>query len=147
MILQHRLKQTRENSEILVIKDYGQLPPIQCYSGQLNQVFMQLLNNAIDSVSAQCMGEQGEIKIKTQLLSNNRISIKISDNGLGIPQEIQSKLFDPFFTTKPVGKGTGLGLFISHQIVVNKHGGNLYCNSKIGQGAEFVVEINTTTNC
>ena len=147
MILQHRLKQTRENSEILVIKDYGQLPPIQCYSGQLNQVFMQLLNNAIDSVSAQCMGEQGEIKIKTQLLSNNRISINISDNGLGIPQEIQSKLFDPFFTTKPVGKGTGLGLFISHQIVVNKHGGNLYCNSKIGQGAEFVVEINTTTNC
>ena len=147
MILQHRLKQTRENSEILVIKDYDQLPPIECYSGQLNQVFMQLLNNAIDSVSAQCMGEQGEIKIKTQLLSNNRISIKISDNGLGIPQEIQSKLFDPFFTTKPVGKGTGLGLFISHQIVVNKHGGNLYCNSQIGQGAEFVVEINTTTNC
>ncbi len=147
MILQHRLKPTRENQEILVIKDYGQLPPIQCYSGQLNQVFMQLLNNAIDSVSAQCMGEQGEIKIKTQLISNNRISIKISDNGLGIPQEIQSKLFDPFFTTKPVGKGTGLGLFISHQIVVNKHGGNLYCNSKIGQGAEFVVEINRTTNC
>ena len=147
MILQHRLKQTRENSEILVIKDYDQLPPIECYSGQLNQVFMQLLNNAIDSVSAQCMEEQGEIKIKTQLISNNRISIKISDNGLGIPQEIQSKLFDPFFTTKPVGKGTGLGLFISHQIVVNKHGGNLYCNSQIGQGAEFVVEINTTTNC
>lgn len=147
MILQHRLKPTRENPEILVIKDYGQLPAIQCYSGQLNQVFMQLLNNAIDSVSAQCMGEQGEIKIKTQIISNNRISIKISDNGLGIPKEIQSKLFDPFFTTKPVGKGTGLGLFISHQIVVNKHGGNLYCNSKIGQGAEFVVEINRTTNC
>lgn len=147
MILQHRLKPTRENPEILVIKDYGQLPAIQCYSGQLNQVFMQLLNNAIDSVSAQCMGEQGEIKIKTQLLSNNRISIKISDNGLGIPQEIQSKLFDPFFTTKPVGKGTGLGLFISHQIVVNQHGGNLYCKSQIGQGAEFVVEINRTTNC
>ncbi len=147
MIIQHRLKPTRENPEILVIKDYGQLPAIQCYSGQLNQVFMQLLNNAIDSVSAQCIEEQGEIKIKTQLLSNNRISIKISDNGLGIPQEIQSKLFDPFFTTKPVGKGTGLGLFISHQIVVNQHGGNLYCNSHIGQGAEFVVEINRTTNC
>ncbi len=147
MILQHRLKQTRENQEILVIKDYGQLPAIECYSGQLNQVFMQLLNNAIDSVSAQCMGEQGEIKIKTQLISNNRISIKISDNGLGIPQEIQSKLFDPFFTTKPVGKGTGLGLFISHQIVVNKHGGNLYCHSTLGEGAEFVVEINRTTNC
>ncbi len=147
MILQHRLKPTRENPEILVIKDYDQLPAIECYSSQLNQVFMQLLNNAIDSVSAQCMGEQGEIKIKTKLISNNRISINISDNGLGIPQEIQSKLFDPFFTTKPVGKGTGLGLFISHQIVVNQHGGNLYCNSQRGQGAEFVVEINTTTNC
>ena len=147
MILQHRLKPTRENPEILVIKDYDQLPAIECYSSQLNQVFMQLLNNAIDSVSAQCMGEQGEIKIKTKLISNNRISIKISDNGLGIPQEIQSKLFDPFFTTKPVGKGTGLGLFISHQIVVNQHGGNLYCNSQIGQGAEFVVEINRAINC
>ncbi|MEG3847566.1 response regulator [Microcoleus sp. herbarium19] len=147
MILQHRLKETLEHPEIVVIKDYGQLPAIECYSGQLNQVFMQLLNNAIDSVSAQCMGEQGEIKIKTKLISNNRISIKISDNGLGIPHEIQSKLFDPFFTTKPVGKGTGLGLFVCHQIVVIKHGGNLYCNSQIGEGAEFVVEINRATNC
>ena len=146
MILQHRLKGTLEHPEILVIKDYGQLPAIECCSGQLNQVFMQLLNNAIDSVSAQCIGEQGEIKIKTQILNSNRISIKISDNGLGIPHNLQSKLFDPFFTTKPVGQGTGLGLFISHQIVVNKHGGNLYCNSTLGEGAEFVVEINTARN-
>lgn len=146
MILKHRLKATREYPEIKVIKDYGQLPPIECYSGQLNQVFMNLLNNAIDSVSTQCIGEQGEIRIKTQTLNQNRISIKISDNGLGIHQELQSKLFDPFFTTKPVGQGTGLGLFICHQIVVNKHGGNLYCQSKLGEGAEFVIEINRSIN-
>lgn len=146
MILQHRLKATLEHPEIMVIKDYGQLPPIECYSGQLNQVFMNLLNNAIDSVSTQCIEEQGKIKIQTQTIDSNRISIKISDNGLGIPQNLQSKLFDPFFTTKPVGQGTGLGLFICHQIVVNKHGGNLYCHSTLGQGAELVVEINRTIN-
>jgi two-component system, NtrC family, sensor kinase len=141
MILQHRLKATPEYPEIVVIKDYAQLPAIECYSGQLNQVFMHLLNNAIDSVSTQSRGEQGEIKVQTKLINSNRISIKISDNGLGIPQELQSKLFDPFFTTKAVGKGTGLGLFICHKIVVNQHGGNLYCHSTLGQGAEFVVEI------
>ncbi len=148
MILQHRLKGTLEHPEILVVKDYGELPQIECYSGQLNQVFMNLLSNAIDSVSTQCLlGKQGQIKIKTQLLNTNRISIKISDNGLGIAQDIQSQLFDPFFTTKPVGKGTGLGLFICHQIVVNKHGGDLYCHSTLGQGAEFVVEIDRVKNC
>jgi two-component system, NtrC family, sensor kinase len=146
MILQHRLKATPEYPEIVVIKDYAQLPPIECYSGQLNQVFMHLLNNAIDSVSTQYSGEQGEIKVQTKLINSNRISIKISDNGLGIPQGLQSKLFDPFFTTKPVGKGTGLGLFICHKIVVNQHGGNLYCHSKPGQGAEFVVEISLKKN-
>ncbi len=146
MMLQHRLKGTLEYPEIVVIKDYGELPMIECYSGQLNQVFLNLLNNAIDSVSTQYVREQGEVKIQTQLLNNNRILIKISDNGLGIPQKIQSQLFDPFFTTKPVGQGTGLGLFICHQIVVNKHGGNLYCHSQIGEGAEFVVEINRTIN-
>jgi two-component system, NtrC family, sensor kinase len=146
MILQNRLKATLKHPEIVVIKDYAQLPMIECYSGQLNQVFLNLLNNAIDSVSTQYVGEQGEVKIQTQLLNNNRISIKISDNGLGIPQKIKSQLFDPFFTTKPVGQGTGLGLFICHQIVVNKHGGNLYCHSTLGRGAEFVVEINRTKN-
>ena len=146
MMLQHRLKATLEHPEIVVIKDYSQLPMIECYSGQLNQVFLNLLNNAIDSVSTQYVGEQGEVKIQTQLLNNNRILIKILDNGLGIPQEIQSQLFDPFFTTKLVGQGTGLGLFICHQIVVNKHGGNLYCHSKLGGGAEFVVELNRTKN-
>ncbi|WP_341733428.1 response regulator [Microcoleus sp. EPA2] len=141
MILQNRLKATLKNPEIAVIKDYGQLPLIECYSGQLNQVFMNLINNAIDSVSTHFIGERPKIKIQTLVHNNHRISIKISDNGLGIAKELQSKLFDPFFTTKEVGEGTGLGLFICHQIVVDKHGGDLYCHSTIGKGAEFVIEI------
>jgi two-component system, NtrC family, sensor kinase len=141
MILQSRLKATAEHPQIIVIKDYAQLPKILCYSGKLNQVFMYLINNAIDSIYTQCIEAQGKIKIQTKVLNRNQISIQISDNGLGVPEELQSQLFDPFFTTKPVGQGTGLGLFISHQIVVEQHGGNLYCNSKFGKGAEFVVEI------
>jgi two-component system, NtrC family, sensor kinase len=141
MILQNCLKATPEHPEIIVIKEYGQLPQIECYSGQLNQVFMNLLTNAIDSVSTQFLGEEPQIKIATKIIDNNRISINILDNGLGISPEVQSQLFDPFFTTKPVGKGTGLGLFICHQIVVEQHGGNLYCCSTLGKGAEFVVQI------
>ncbi|MEG3988866.1 response regulator [Microcoleus sp. S28C3] len=141
MLLQNRLKGTAEHPEIIVIKDYAQLPRIQCYSGQLNQVFMNLLDNAIDSIYTLCIGAQGQIKIKTMFVNKNQILIKISDNGVGVSEELQSQLFDPFFTTKPVGKGTGLGLFICHKIVVEQHGGNLYCNSNFGKGAEFVVEI------
>lgn len=144
MMLQSRLKATAEHPEIIVIKDYALLPKIQCYSGQLNQVFMNLLDNAIDSISAKSSGTQGEIKIKTKLLNRNKISIQILDNGVGVSEELQSQLFDPFFTTKPVGQGTGLGLFISHKIIVNQHDGNLYCNSNFGQGAEFIVEIPIT---
>jgi signal transduction histidine kinase len=144
MILQNRLKATAEHPEIIVIKDYAQLPKIQCYAGQLNQVFMHILNNAIDSVHTQCTDDQGQIKIETQVSNENQISIRFLDNGLGVSEELQSQLFDPFFTTKPVGKGTGLGLFISHQIVVSQHGGNLYCNSKFGKGIEFIVEIPIT---
>ena len=143
-MLQSRLKSTAKHPEIIVIKDYARLPKIQCYSGQLNQVFMNLLDNAIDSICAKSIGTQGEIKIQTKLMNKNQISIQILDNGVGVPEELQSQLFDPFFTTKPVGKGTGLGLFISHKIIVNQHGGNLYCNSNFGQGAEFIVEIPIT---
>jgi two-component system, NtrC family, sensor kinase len=144
MMLQSRLKATAKHPEIIVIKDYARLPKIQCYSGQLNQVFMNLLDNAIDSICAKSIGTQGEIKIKTKLMNKNQISIQISDNGVGVSEELQSQLFDPFFTTKPVGQGTGLGLFVSHKIIVNQHGGNLYCNYNFGQGAEFIVEIPIT---
>ncbi|MDB9375391.1 PAS domain S-box protein [Nodularia sphaerocarpa] len=141
MILQNRLKAKPHHPEILVIKEYGDLPTIQCYPGQLNQVLMNILSNAIDAVEEYFIGEQGQIHIITEVINTNRVVIRIADNGGGIPQKILDKVFDPFFTTKDVGKGTGLGLSISYQIIVDKHGGNLYCNSIPGEGAEFVIEI------
>ncbi|MFN6558442.1 MAG: PAS domain S-box protein [Nostoc sp. ChiSLP01] len=141
MILHNRLKAKPNHPEISVIKEYGKLPLIECYPGQLNQVFMNLLANAIDSLEQSFVGEQGQIRICTEVCNSKWAIIRIADNGMGISQEILPKLFDPFFTTKDVGKGTGLGLSISYQIVVNKHGGNLSCNSIPGQGAEFVIKI------
>ncbi|MDZ8106144.1 MAG: PAS domain S-box protein [Nostoc sp. DedQUE12a] len=144
MILHNRLKAKPNHPEIAVIKEYGKLPLIECYPGQLNQVFMNLLSNAIDSLEQSFSGEQGQIRICTEVCNSKWAIIRIIDNGLGISQEILPKLFDPFFTTKDVGKGTGLGLSISYQIVVNKHGGSLSCNSILGQGAEFVIKIPIT---
>ncbi|MDB9380252.1 PAS domain S-box protein, partial [Nodularia sphaerocarpa] len=141
MILQNRLKVKPNHPEILVIKEYGNLPAVECYPGQLNQVFMNILSNAIDAVEEQFIGEQGEIHIITEVVNTNRVAIRIADNGRGIHQKILPKLFDPFFTTKAVGKGTGLGLSISYQIIVDKHCGNLSCNSIPGEGTEFVIEI------
>ncbi|UKO97537.1 PAS domain-containing sensor histidine kinase [Nostoc sp. UHCC 0870] len=141
MILHNRLKVKPEHPEILVIKEYGKLPLVECYPGQLNQVFMNIISNAIDALEGSFVGEQGQIHIRTEVMNNNWISINISDNGIGIDAEIVSKLFDPFFTTKNVGKGTGLGLSISYQIVVDRHRGKLSCHSELGQGAEFVIEI------
>lgn len=149
MILHHRLKAKPANSEIVVIKEYGELPLINCYPGQLNQVFMNILSNAIDALEESFVNDceqmpNPQICIRTEVINSNRVAIHISDNGRGIPQEIVSKLFDPFFTTKDVGKGTGLGLSISYQIVVDRHCGKLYCNSVLGKGAEFVIEIPIT---
>jgi signal transduction histidine kinase len=144
MILQHRLKAKPEYPAITMIRNYTNLPPVVCYAGQLNQVFMNLLINAIDALEDGIKKGQilnPTIKMTTQILENNRIAISISDNGLGIEAEIQKRLFDPFFTTKPVGFGTGLGLSISYQIVVDRHGGELHCNSELGKGTEFVIEI------
>ncbi len=141
MILQNRLKAKPNFPEIQIIKQYSSLPPVDCFPSQLNQVLMNILANAIDALESQKSLSTPQIKIHTKLLDNNRIAIHISDNGSGIPPEIQSKLFDPFFTTKEVGKGTGLGLSISYQIVVNKHGGNLSCKSTPGEGTEFIIEI------
>ena len=130
-------------------KEYGNLPLVECYAGQLNQVFMNLLANAIDALEEYNCGRTkaniehhpNQIWIRTQVLDDKFVSIRIRDNGLGMTQEVQQRLFDPFFTTKPVGKGTGLGLSISYQIVVEKHGGQLSCFSTPGQGAEFVIKI------
>ncbi|MBD2452069.1 PAS domain S-box protein [Nostoc sp. FACHB-152] len=141
MILHNRLKSKPDHPEILVVKEYGKLPLVECYPGQLNQVFMNILSNAIEALDEFFVGEQGQIVIRTEVINSNRVAICISDNGRGIPQSALAKLFDPFFTTKDVGKGTGLGLSISYQIIVDRHGGKLSCNSELGKGAEFIIEI------
>ena len=141
MILQNRLKSKPNFPQIQIIKNYSSLPLVDCFPSQLNQVLMNILANAIDALESQKSLSTPQIQIHTKLLDNNRIAIHLSDNGSGIPPEIQSKLFDPFFTTKEIGKGTGLGLSISYQIVVNKHGGNLSCKSIPGEGTEFIIEI------
>ncbi|MBD2346079.1 PAS domain-containing sensor histidine kinase [Anabaena subtropica] len=146
MILHNRLKAKSDHPEIVIVKDYSNLPLIDCYPGQLNQVFMNLISNAIDAleeslVSGNLSVATPSISIQTEAVNSNWIRIIIADNGVGIPPAILSKLFDPFFTTKSVGKGTGLGLSISYQIVVDRHNGKLSCKSTPGQGAEFVIEI------
>ena len=143
MILQNRLKETNDRSEIQIIKEYGNLPQIECYAGQLNQVFMNLLANAIDALEEQLSkGREFNpaITISTQINPAN-VFITIADNGCGIPEHLQAKLFDPFFTTKPVGKGTGMGLSISYQIVTERHGGSLKCISAPGEGTQFLILI------
>ncbi|WP_242051328.1 sensor histidine kinase [Nostoc spongiaeforme] len=143
LILRHRLKAQPHRPEIQVIKDYCEMPDIKCFAGQLNQVFMNILANAIDALEEAweknlCL--QPIIRISSECDQEN-ISIHIADNGTGIPQEVQSRLFDPFFTTKAIGKGTGLGLSISYQIVTEKHRGSLQCISLPGTGTEFVITI------
>ena len=144
LILHHRLISRAGLSNIEVIKEYNQLPLIECYPGPLNQVFMNLLSNAIDSLEDRAISgctASSKICISTYLISDSWVRIKISDNGLGIPETIRSRIFDPFFTTKSVGKGTGLGLSISYQIVIEKHHGQIRCESTIGKGTEFTIEI------
>jgi signal transduction histidine kinase len=150
MILKHRLKANENRPAIEIIKDYGDLPLVECYAGQLNQVFMNLLSNAIDAFDeysqAYSYGElelnPSKIIISTEVNEKEQqILIRIHDNGPGMLPEAQAHLFEPLFTTKPFGKGTGLGLSISHQIVVEKHGGQLTCNSVPGKGVEFVIAL------
>jgi len=145
LVLQQRLTQGRQGLEIKVIKTYGDLPQVTCYASQLNQVFLNLLNNAIDALESRIEHSHQSpiptIWICTELTTSATVAIRIKDNGIGMTEEVQSSLFEPFFTTKPVGKGTGLGLLTSYQIVVEKHKGRLTCHSSPGQGAEFVVEI------
>jgi predicted ATPase/signal transduction histidine kinase len=147
MILKHRLKANENRPEIAVIKDYGDLPPIECYAGQLNQVFMNLLANAIDALDESNQGRDYEdimnkIMIKTELsIDRQQVIIRIRDNGVGISEQVRSKIFDELFTTKGVGKGTGLGLAIARQIVVEKHGGEIKVNSVLSEGTEFAIAL------
>ncbi len=147
LILQHRFKARAEGANIKLVRHYGDLPLIDCYAGQLNQVFMNVLSNAIDALDSHNINANSHpvINICTYLTQHQdhrkSVMIEISDNGSGIPPEAQSRIFDPFFTTKPVGKGTGLGLSISYQIVVEKHRGKFSCESQLGQGTKFSIEI------
>ncbi|HEY9705485.1 MAG TPA: ATP-binding protein, partial [Allocoleopsis sp.] len=148
LILHNRFKSKQGKGTIEIIKEYGQLPEVECYAGQLNQVFMNIIANAIDALEdsfrtgyLKARQEQGKIKIKTEITDNNSVIIRISDNGKGMPEDVRNRLFDPFFTTKPVGKGTGLGLSITYSIVVEKHQGTINCESEIGKGTEFIIEI------
>lgn len=138
MILRHRLKAVGSRKEIEVIKQYGNLPEIQCYPGLLNQVFTNLLANAIDALEDVAAPK---IHISTEKTITDKIVIRIADNGTGMSQEIQQKLFEPLFTTKPLGKGTGLGMAIARAIIEETHQGKISVSSELGKGTEFTIEI------
>ncbi|MEH2266194.1 sensor histidine kinase [Nostoc sp.] len=148
LILKHRLNANEQRPAIEVIINYGDLPPIECFPGQLNQVFMNILANAIDALDEANKGRSfhenqanfNKIAVKT-FVENNQTKISISDNAKGMSEEVKQKIFDHLFTTKSVGKGTGLGLAIARQIVEKTHSGKLSCNSVLGMGTEFIIEI------
>lgn len=157
ILLNNRYKQ-----DIEVIKDFGNIPEVECHINQMNQVFMNIISNAIDCLLAQKeaekeaesesggseaikpSGKKRKIVISTKCLDSNRVAISISDNGPGIPEEIQNRVFEPFFTTKAIGVGTGLGLSISREIVEQTHHGSLSCTSKVGEGSTFTIELPIT---
>jgi signal transduction histidine kinase len=149
MILQHRLKAKSERPEIEVIKDYGSLPLVECYAGQLNQVFMNILTNAIDALDEsrsehtyqENKDNPSRITIRTSIVGAKWLEVTISDNGPGMSKDVQQRIFNPFFTTKAIGKGTGMGMSISYQIITEKHGGKLECFSTPGQGTKFAIQI------
>ncbi len=148
MILGNKLKARSSFPGIQIVKDYSNLPRIKCHPGQINQVFMNILANAVDALKEFYQQQQNvdscflpQIAIHTEFKGKDRVVIRIADNGPGMTEEVHSRLFDPFFTTKSVGKGTGLGLSISHQIIVEKHEGQLWCISTPGKGSEFIIEI------
>ncbi|OUL26998.1 hybrid sensor histidine kinase/response regulator [Nostoc sp. 106C] len=151
MILQHRLKGNGDRPGIEVIKKYGTLPEVNCYLGQMNQVFINIIANAIDALDeainqGKMSNKIPQIKITTEINSQHWVVIRIADNGIGVPERLKQRLFEPLFTTKPVGKGTGLGLSIAHQIVVEKHKGTMEVNSQPGIGTEFKIAIPSVSN-
>jgi PAS domain S-box-containing protein len=159
LLLQHRVKAKAGRPKIEIVKEYGELPLVECYAGQMNQVFMNILSNAIDALEElnversqiEGLSNNGQptkeqpatpcIRICTQLKDDNTVLIRMADNGPGMTSQVQQQIFDPFFTTKSVGQGTGLGLSISYQIIVDKHGGQLKCVSTPGEGTEFWIEL------
>jgi signal transduction histidine kinase len=152
LILKHRIKANEQRPAIEVVPNYGNIPQIECFPGQLNQVFMNILANAIDAIDESNQGRIfEEIKANpncitiTTSFGNNLVKIAIADNGKGMSEEVKSKIFDHLFTTKAVGKGTGLGLAIARQIVVEKHNGSLVVNSTLGEGTEFVITLPGTS--
>jgi two-component system, NtrC family, sensor kinase len=140
VLVQHQLSATCDHPAIQLVRDYGKLPPIACYPRQLNQVFHSILYNAIDAIK-EANPATPIIRIQTDLVDGQSVRVTIADNGVGIPPATQAKIFDPFFTTKSVGKGKGLGLSTSFQIVTDYHQGKLYCASQPHQGTEFFIEI------
>jgi signal transduction histidine kinase len=149
LILQHRLKENPKRPAIEVIRDYGNLPLVECYPSQLNQMFMNILSNAIDALEEATANHTfqeikqtpSKVTIATSKVDSDWVQVTISDNGTGMTENTRKKIFDPFFTTKAIGKGTGMGMPISHQIVTKKHGGKLDCFSAPGEGTEFVIQI------
>jgi PAS domain S-box-containing protein len=150
LILKYRLKANEKRPAIEIIKEYGNLPPIKCFLGQLNQVFMNIIANAIDALDmtnegktfAKIQENPHQITINTEVCTgNNTVLIKIKDNGSGMPESVRERIFDNLFTTKGVGKGTGLGLAIAREIVEETHNGKLSCNSNLGEGTEFIIEL------
>jgi len=148
LILKHRLKANESRPAIEVITEYGNLPQVECFPGQLNQVFMNLLANAIDALEESNQGRSfldiqanpNRITIRT-VLEDNYVRICIADNGIGMTEAVKQSIFDHLFTTKNVGKGTGLGLAIARQIIVEKHGGQISVKSEVGKGTEFAIVI------
>ncbi|MEH2296586.1 MAG: ATP-binding protein [Nostoc sp.] len=165
LILQHRLKDKPECPAIVVIRDYGKLPKVECYPGQLNQVLMNVLANAIDALDEinanrtvqKIEANPSQISIRTSMSNLQAVEIAlakpavreasrregIADNAGGMPEHVKNRIFNPFFTTKPVGKGTGMGMAISYQIITQKHGGKLECFSTLGEGSEFIIQLPT----
>ena len=156
LILSNRLKPKPDRPAIHLIKEYGSLPLVECYAVQINQVFMNVLTNAIDALEDAFVNNNlsshggdkeepvkcGQIRIVTEICPGEKaVAVRIEDNGCGMTQTVRQKIFEPFFTTKPVGKGAGIGLTISHEIAVEQHGGKLTCNSAPGEGTELIIEI------
>jgi signal transduction histidine kinase len=149
LILQHRIKDRADRPAVVVIKDYATLPKVECFPGQLNQVFMNILVNALDALDEmnrkrsyqELKDTPNQIRIRTSAIDNQWVEVAIADNGIGMPDRVKRRIFDPFFTTKPMGKGTGLGMSISYHIITEKHGGQIKCFSTPGSGTEFVIQI------